>query len=280
MQTRTLLVAASAVVAAIPAFPAAADIPPPDAYVESCTIAKQQPTGSDCLECKDDYYQKDRCSTLLGSYCYTQRCKTWGASAWTTILCRSNLGNTPVVPPEVLNEITLYPSQLRLTGGPTAPFGPCGSSGPLDAGVRAEVSLPTAAEAGAAPPVVDASLPWSAADVPLATSRPDVGVPTAVEASLPWSAADVPLAPSGPEVGMVAGPYVGAPTGLDARAPVTTATETQTMTSPQTPSSQPKHDSSGCHVAAGTAAVRTFGPLTVVLAALTLVFRNRRSRRR
>jgi len=272
MQTRRLLVVASAVVATIPASPAAADIPPPDAYVESCTMAKQQPTGGDCLECKDDYYQKDRCAALLGSYCYTQRCKTWGASAWTEIHCRSSLGNTPLIPPEVLNEITLYPSQLRLTGGSTAPFGPCGSPGPLDAGVRPEVSLPTAPEVGTAPTGVDASLPSAAMDAPVAASKPEAGTSTGIEASLPWSAVDVPLAPSGPDV--------GAPIGLDAQTPAISATQTQTLTSPQAPNPQPKHDGSGCHVAAGTAAVRTFGPLTLLLVALTLVFRNRRSRRR
>jgi hypothetical protein len=273
MQTRRLLFSVSVVVATIPAFPVAADIPPPDAYVETCTLAKQQPTGGDCLECKDDSYQKDRCSILLGSYCYTQRCRTYGTSAWTTILCRSSLGNTPTVPADVLEEITLYPSQLRLTGGSKVGYGPCGTPGILDAGVRPEVSLPTWPEAGIQPVVVDAS---PSVDVAIAISQPDVG-PTAVvdavvaDAPLPWTAADVPQVSTGPEVG----PNLG----LDTRAPDPTASATQTSTSPQTPSSQPKHDSSGCHVAAGTAAVRTFGPLTLILAALTLVFRRRRSRR-
>jgi hypothetical protein len=54
-----------------------------------------------------------------------------------------------------------------------------------------------------------------------------------------------------------------------------TSTATQTSTSP----SKPSDDSSGCNVTTGKSAVRTLGPLSVILAGLALLVLGRRRRR-
>jgi hypothetical protein len=105
------------VVVAVSAASAWADTPPPAGYVETCTTAKRQTTTSECLECRAWVSQRNRCTTMLVPYCYTSVCRSYGASAWTEVLCRTKDPTAPVVPSDTL---TLLNS---------------GGNAPLDAGV-------------------------------------------------------------------------------------------------------------------------------------------------
>jgi hypothetical protein len=112
---RTQLFLASLLVAA-GAAPAFADIPPPEGYVEKCTVAKQQTSTTECLDCRAWYSARDRCTNLLAPYCYSGICNSYGASAWTEVHCRTKDANAPVVPSTTL-------ALLSDTADVTAPDG-------------------------------------------------------------------------------------------------------------------------------------------------------------
>jgi hypothetical protein len=80
-----------------------ADVPPPSDYVEQCTLAKKQTTTSECLECRAWMSHINRCANTLSSYCYTKVCQSYGASAWTEVLCRAKDPGAPVVPSATLS---------------------------------------------------------------------------------------------------------------------------------------------------------------------------------
>jgi hypothetical protein len=63
---------------------AKADLPPPDGYVETCTVPQQQGVGEECVLCQATYAQA---CNVTG---YTERCKGWGASVWTEVWCRAS----------------------------------------------------------------------------------------------------------------------------------------------------------------------------------------------
>ena len=105
------------VVAATVAPSALADVPPPAGYVEKCTVAKQQTATSECLECASMHGQTSRCASLLAPYCYVYVCQTWGASAWTEVLCRAKDPNAPAVPADVRSQLTSPPSAPLVDGG-------------------------------------------------------------------------------------------------------------------------------------------------------------------
>lgn len=67
-----------------------ADLPPPDDYVETCTLEKQQQAGETCKGCKADYSDPTACTKEFSSD-YTYRCKDWGASVWMEIWCRKGV---------------------------------------------------------------------------------------------------------------------------------------------------------------------------------------------
>ena len=94
------------VLGAVSAVPAIADVPPPEGYVETCTIAKRQTATSECLACASWVSQINRCTNLLVPYCYTKVCKTYGASAWTEVFCRTKDPNAPVVPSDTITILT------------------------------------------------------------------------------------------------------------------------------------------------------------------------------
>jgi hypothetical protein len=117
--------------------PAWADLPPPDGYVETCTIANQQTAVSECVFCKAYYAERNRCGGLLVPYCFSWVCNTWGASVWTELWCRTKGVGVPLVPAETLN--ALNPSSVTLQpapdGGPVTapssclPYTPGGAGG-------------------------------------------------------------------------------------------------------------------------------------------------------
>ena len=80
---KTLLVACLVVFGGI----ARADVPPPDDYVEDCTIEKQSAPGLTCDSCRAWHGERDACDKTLGVKGYRKMCQGWGASAWTEVWC-------------------------------------------------------------------------------------------------------------------------------------------------------------------------------------------------
>ena len=69
---------------------ARADMPPPDDYVEKCTVALKEQTGTTCEACQNSYESfqgNDPCKTKYTGTNFTHVCKSWGASAWTEVWC-------------------------------------------------------------------------------------------------------------------------------------------------------------------------------------------------
>ncbi len=77
---------------------ARADIPPPSDYVESCTVAKQQTGGTECVACNAWHGERDKCEKSVGTKGYEHVCKSWGASAWDEVWCKTGAAKPEVVP--------------------------------------------------------------------------------------------------------------------------------------------------------------------------------------
>jgi len=82
---------------------ALADMPPPEDYVESCTVAQQQHAGETCVACTVTYADFQGCQKLYAPTTYAYRCKSWGASVYQEIYCSSQQG---VAPPPMTNTTT------------------------------------------------------------------------------------------------------------------------------------------------------------------------------
>ncbi len=69
---------------------ALADIPPPEGYVESCTVKKVQAanSGQACVSCDGWHGGREDCEALEAQG-YTLNCRTAGASVWTEVHCRA-----------------------------------------------------------------------------------------------------------------------------------------------------------------------------------------------
>ena len=67
---------------------ARADVPPPDDYVEECTVEKQQKPGMECNTCGAWHGDREACDKSLGTQGYRKMCKGWGASSWTEVWCK------------------------------------------------------------------------------------------------------------------------------------------------------------------------------------------------
>jgi hypothetical protein len=80
-------IALSLAVVVFPAF-AAADLPPPDGYVEQCTVEKQCAKGEEGTACRASFKERDKCRTELSAQGWVHKCKTRGASVWTEVWCR------------------------------------------------------------------------------------------------------------------------------------------------------------------------------------------------
>jgi hypothetical protein len=103
---------------------ARADVPPPDGYVETCTIAKRQTATSECLFCEAERSTADRCEPLLAPYCYVKVCQAWGGSGYPELWCRTKGAEVAPVPSETLNALnpTVWPLPYSPDGGAvTAP---------------------------------------------------------------------------------------------------------------------------------------------------------------
>jgi MYXO-CTERM domain-containing protein len=65
-----------------------ADMPPPDDYVETCSVAQQQKAGELCVSCQVTYADFEACKKLYEPQGYLNRCKTWGASVYSEVYCK------------------------------------------------------------------------------------------------------------------------------------------------------------------------------------------------
>src|SRR4051812_19041232 len=111
------------VLGACSAAPSFADTGPPRDYVEKCTAARQQKPGTECYECGAYVGQKDRCDKLLGSHGLSRACRSYGASAWSEVWCRTAGG--PALPPEAAREVRApTPEQLAAAAEPEKPTPP------------------------------------------------------------------------------------------------------------------------------------------------------------
>lgn len=77
---------------------ARADLPPPQGYVETCTVEKQCKTDEECRSCSANYQKRDACEKTLGAEGFARRCRTGGASVWTEIWARAK--PKPPAPPK------------------------------------------------------------------------------------------------------------------------------------------------------------------------------------
>jgi len=66
---------------------ALADVPPPEGYVESCTVANHQSDTVECQKCDAYHGGREPCEALEKQG-YTRQCKTRGASVWDEVMCR------------------------------------------------------------------------------------------------------------------------------------------------------------------------------------------------
>jgi MYXO-CTERM domain-containing protein len=107
MTTRSIihgfLVGATLTVGYLPL--AFADVPPPDGYVEQCTVQKKQGAGQTCVTCQNDYRSfatdaGDPCQEKYTPLGYTKICKAYGASVWSEVWCTGTVdaGTEPVTP--------------------------------------------------------------------------------------------------------------------------------------------------------------------------------------
>lgn len=67
---------------------ARADLAPPEDYVESCTVERQQAEGETCVSCRVTYADFEACRNTYEPQGYAYRCKSWGASAYDEVLCK------------------------------------------------------------------------------------------------------------------------------------------------------------------------------------------------
>ena len=117
MKTSTIP-ASLAVISAFCALSALADVPPPEGYVETCTVARQETATSECLACSAYYGATTRCQTTLEPYCYSKVCKSNGASVWTEVLCRTKSASAPVVPQEITSVLPFATEPMPSVSSP------------------------------------------------------------------------------------------------------------------------------------------------------------------
>lgn len=69
------------------ALPAFADVPPPDGYVETCSVAEKEQPGTKCATCDGFGPEPDKCKMQFQGTPYHYVCKTWGATVYTEVWC-------------------------------------------------------------------------------------------------------------------------------------------------------------------------------------------------
>jgi hypothetical protein len=67
---------------------AAANLAPPQVYVETCTVENQERPEEECRRCDAHFGERDRCEREFGTKDYRYRCRTYGVSVWSEIWCR------------------------------------------------------------------------------------------------------------------------------------------------------------------------------------------------
>jgi hypothetical protein len=119
MRTFTISVSI-AVVSAFWALPALADVPPPEGYVETCTVAKQVTATTECLACGAYYGATTRCQTMLEPFCYGKACRSYGSSGWTEVYCRTKNASAPAIPQEITDALPLATTPVPSVPNPGA----------------------------------------------------------------------------------------------------------------------------------------------------------------
>lgn len=69
------------------ALPAFADVPPPDDYVEKCTVAEKEQPGTKCNTCNGFGPEPDKCKMQFEGTPYQYVCQTWGGTVYTEVWC-------------------------------------------------------------------------------------------------------------------------------------------------------------------------------------------------
>lgn len=77
---------------------ALADLPPPDDFVETCTVAQQALDGKECVSCNANFGGREDCEAHEKTG-YKAACKTYGASVWSEVLCRAGTAKPKTVEP-------------------------------------------------------------------------------------------------------------------------------------------------------------------------------------
>jgi hypothetical protein len=172
---------------------AQADVAPPETYVETCKVDKQETATTECVSCKSsrgtDIGENSRCSKLLSTYCYTNNCKTWGASAWTEVWCRAKNSTAPALPNSVTSQMAVY-DEPNLDG--VAGAANCtGSTTPATGGAS---SIPTATGGKSSVPTATGGK----SSVPTATGGKS-STPTATGGASAISSSSTEVTPGDPE---------------------------------------------------------------------------------
>jgi hypothetical protein len=76
--------------------PARADIPPPEDYVEGCTLESHQSDATECVACPSGRENGTACSDAHSPGGYAKVCQTYGATTFTEIWCRARTSAPPV----------------------------------------------------------------------------------------------------------------------------------------------------------------------------------------
>jgi hypothetical protein len=129
MKTSTIPVSIAVALSAFCALPAWADVPPPDDYVETCTVAKQETSTTECLTCRAYYGATTRCQTMLEPFCFSKTCKSYGASGWNEVYCRSKNASAPIVPQEITDALPLATDAMPSVPSPGECPAPTTSTG-------------------------------------------------------------------------------------------------------------------------------------------------------
>ena len=65
-----------------------ADLPPPDDYVEECTVEKAQTrTKQACQSCSAWHGDADACTKQFAGSTFAHECRSYGASTWSEVWC-------------------------------------------------------------------------------------------------------------------------------------------------------------------------------------------------
>jgi hypothetical protein len=249
---RTFTLAASiAVFSAFCALPALADVPPPEGYVETCTVDKQATATTECLSCRVYYGATTRCQTMLEPFCHSKVCRSYGSSGWNEIFCRSKNASAPVVPQAIINALP-----LATDPAPSVP-NPGACPGNTSTGT-ATVATGTGMGTGTAATSAGTGTVTAATGTGTATTATGTGTGTVTAATSTGTGTGAVTAVTS--------------TGTGA---ATAATSTGTGTAVSVNPEAEKKDDSGCSYGSGNV-LRTLGPWSIALVGVLLAALRRR----